>query len=140
MTNRAQTPPPREYPRFMFGIRKTLKFGSIVFGLSAFFLVIAPAFFLQLLLMDSKSDQLIWSMQMIGITLVALAGNMWVNSTNTDDASVRRVGTVMAISATALGALTMAIPVEIGWFAIAYATVGFAFGVNYLLCLWQKQI
>ena len=122
----------------MFGIRKTLKFGSIVFGLSAVLLLLAPSFFLQLLLMDEKSDQLIWSMQMIGITLVALAGNMWVNSSNTNNASVRRVGTVMAIAATALGALTMAIPVEIGWFAIAYATIGFAFGVNYFICLWQK--
>ena len=129
-----------EYHRFMFGIRKTLKFGSIVFGLSAFFLVIAPAFFLQLLLMDSKSDQLIWSMQMIGLTLFALAGNMWANSSNSDDAAVRRVGSIMAVSATGLGSLTLAIPAEIGWFAIAYAIIGFAFGVNYMLCLWQKQM
>jgi hypothetical protein len=122
----------------MFGIRKTLKIGSIVFGLSALLLLLAPSYFLHLLLMDEKSDQLIWSMEMIGITLVALAGNMWVNSSNSDDKSVRRVGGVMAICATGLGALTMAIPVEIGWFAIAYAIVGFAFGVNYALCLWQK--
>lgn len=124
----------------MFGIRKTLKLGSIVFGLSAVLLLLAPSYFLQLLLMDEKSDQLIWSMQMIGITLVALAGNMWVNASNADDKSVRRVGAVMAISATALGLLTMAIPAEIGWFAIAYAIIGFAFGVNYMLCLWQKQL
>ena len=124
----------------MFGIRKTLKFGSIVFGLSAVLLLLAPSYFLQLLLMDEKSDQLIWSMQMIGITLFALAGNMWANSSNTDDNSVRRVGAVMAFSATALGLLTMATPVEIGWFAITYAIIGFAFGVNYMLCLWQKQM
>ena len=124
----------------MFGIRKTLKFGSIVFGLSAILLLLAPSYFLKLLLMDDKSDQLIWSMQMIGITLVALAGNMWVNSTNTDDNSVRRVGAVMAVSATGLGILTMAIPVEVGFFAIVYAIIGFAFGVNYMLCLWQKQM
>ena len=122
----------------MFGIRKTLKFGSIVFGISAILLLLAPSYFLKLLLMDDKSDQLIWSMQMIGITLVALAGNMWVNSANTDDKSVRRVGAVMAVSATSLGILTMAIPVEVGFFAIGYAIIGFAFGVNYLICLWQK--
>ena len=44
----------------------------------------------------------------------------------------------MAVSATGLGSLTLAIPAEIGWFAIAYAIIGFAFGVNYLICLWQK--
>jgi hypothetical protein len=123
----------------MFGIRTTLKFGAIVFGLSALLLLITPEFFLDLLLLDSSSAALVWSMRMIGITLVALAGNMWVNSTNPDDSSVRTVGMVMALAATALGALTMVIPTELGWFAYVYAAVGFAFGANYLLCLMLKK-
>jgi hypothetical protein len=123
----------------MFGIRTTLKFGAIVFGLSALLLLITPEFFLDLLLLDSTSAALVWSMLMIGITLVALAGNMWVNSTNPDDSSVRTVGMVMALAATALGALTMVIPAELGWFAYVYAAVGFTFGANYLLCLALKK-
>ena len=124
----------------MFGIRKTLRFGASVFGLSALLLLFMPKFFLDLLNMDSKNESLVWSMQMIGITLVALAGNMWVNSKNSDPSSIKRVGWVMAVCASALGVLTLLIPVSMGWFAIAYAVIGFAFGANYLACLLRAQL
>ena len=124
----------------MFGIRKTLRFGASVFGLSALLLLFMPKLFLDLLNMDSKNESLVWSMQMIGITLVALAGNMWVNSKNSDPSSVKKVGLVMAVCATALGALTLLIPVSVGWFAIAYAVIGFAFGANYLACLLRAKL
>ena len=124
----------------MFGIRKTLRLGALVFGLSALLLLFMPKFFLDLLNMDSKNESLVWSMQMIGITLVALAGNMWVNSKNSDPSSIKRVGWVMAVCATALGVLTLLIPVSMGWFAIAYAVIGFAFGANYLACLLRAKL
>jgi hypothetical protein len=124
----------------MFGIRKTLRFGASVFGLSALLLLFMPKFFLDLLNMDSKNESLVWSMQMIGITLVALAGNMWVNSKNSDPSSIKRVGWVMAVCASALGVLTLLIPVSMGWFAIAYAVIGFAFGANYLACLLRAKL
>ena len=124
----------------MFGIRKTLRFGASVFGLSALLLLFMPKFFLDLLNMDSKNESLVWSMQMIGITLVALAGNMWVNSKNSDPSSIKRVGWVMAVCASALGVLTLLIPASIGWFAILYAVIGFAFGANYLACLLRAKL
>ena len=124
----------------MFGIRKTLRLGALVFGLSALLLLFMPKFFLDLLNMDSKNESLVWSMQMIGITLVALAGNMWVNSKNSDPSSIKRVGWVMAVCASALGVLTLLIPVSMGWFAIAYAVIGFAFGANYLACLLRAKL
>ena len=124
----------------MFGIRKTLRLGALVFGLSALLLLFMPKFFLDLLNMDSKNESLVWSMQMIGITLVALAGNMWVNSKNSDPSSIKRVGFVMAVCASALGVLTLLIPVSMGWFAIAYAVIGFAFGANYLACLLRAKL
>jgi hypothetical protein len=123
----------------MFGIRPTLRLGAIVFGLSALLLILAPEFFLELLLLDASSTALIWSMRMIGITLVALAGNMWMNAHNPNDASVRKVGIVMAIAATGLGVLTLLIPAPIGWFAVLYAVVGFAFGGNYAVCLIRRK-
>jgi hypothetical protein len=123
----------------MFGIRPTLKLGSLVFGLSALLLILAPEFFLALLLLDPSSAALVWSMRMIGVTLVALAGNMWVNSRNADDRSVRTVGVVMAVAATGLGVLTLLIPAPIGWFAVLYAAVGFAFGANYTVCLIRRS-
>lgn len=123
----------------MFGVRTTLKIGSVVFGLSALLLLLAPEFFLALLLLDPASAASVWAMRMIGITLVALAGNMWMNSRNPSDASVRIVGIVMAIAATGLGILTLLIPAPLGWFALLYAAVGFAFGLNYTVCLLRQK-
>ena len=123
----------------MFGVRTTLRIGATVFGLSALLLLIAPELFLQLLALDPTSGALVWAMRMIGITLVALAGNMWMHSRNADDAAVRVVGIVMAIAATGLGVLTLLIPASLSWFTVLYAAVGFAFGLNYTVCLLRKK-
>lgn len=123
----------------MFGIRITLRFGSLVFGASAALLVFLPEFFLALLALPSDEAALTWSMRMIGITLVALAGNMWTNSNQADDLRVRLVGAVMAFSASGLGLLTLMIPAPITWFSVLYAGVGFAFGINYTICLLREK-
>jgi hypothetical protein len=123
----------------MFRIRTILKAGSTVFGLSAFLLIAAPGVFLDLLNLDSLSEPLQWSMRMIGITLIALAGNMWINSTNPSDESVRRVGILMAFAATSLGILTLLIPEELTWFTYLYAAVGFGFGLSYLVALLNRN-
>ncbi|MDP4886774.1 MAG: hypothetical protein NWQ88_01945, partial [Aquiluna sp.] len=60
-------------------LRGVLRLGSLVFGLSAIALLFAPRLFLDLLGIAGSPD-LDWSMQMIGITLVALSGNMFVVS------------------------------------------------------------
>lgn len=121
------------------GIRLTLKTGAFIFGSSALVLVAFPEFFLDLLAIDSTSPSLVWSMRMIGVTLIALAGNMWANSTNSNNQSVMRVGAVMAASAAGLGALTLALPVPLTWFSVAYAVVGFAFSLSYLFFLVQSR-
>jgi hypothetical protein len=121
------------------GIRFTLKAGSIVFGSSALVLLAFPEFFLELLELDTTSASLVWSMRMIGVTLVALAGNMWANSTNSNNLSVMRVGAVMAISAAGLGVLTILLPVPLTWFSVAYAIVGFAFSLSYVFFLVQSR-
>ena len=118
-------------------LRKTLQAGSIVFGASALFLLILPKLFLDLLALDT-SDDLIWSMRMIGITVFALAGNMWNNASQSSDARVGNVAKVMCISATALGVLTLMIPAELTWFTYAYAAVGFGFGISYAVNLVRK--
>ena len=119
----------------MFKVRNILKLGSTIFGFSAVLLLFLPNIFLDLLNLDSDSDSLVWSMRMIGVTLVALAGNMWFNSENADDAIVRKVAIVMAVSATSLGVLTLLIPSPISWFTSAYAFVGFGFGSAYVVSL-----
>jgi hypothetical protein len=113
-------------------LRKTLQAGSIVFGLSALFLLALPALFLELLGIE-ESDPLIWSMRMIAITLFALAGNMWNNSKQAEDSRVANVAKVMCLSATALGVLTLMIPAGITWFSYVYAGIGFGFAISYLV-------
>ena len=118
-------------------LRTILKFGSTVFGLSALFLLIDPTTFLELLKLES-SESLEWSMRMIAITLIALTGNMLSVSRFGSETSVVFSARVMVVSAAALGALTLLIPAEFGWFTIAYAAVGFLFSVAYLSALLRK--
>ncbi len=119
-------------------LRLTLKTGSLVFGLSAILLLLAPGIFLSLLgLEDSPGLQ--WSMRMIGITLVALSGNMFSVAQFASDPSVRFSARVMQVSAAALGALTLLIPVALTWFTVLYAMVGFSFAGAYTWLLLPKR-
>ena len=118
-------------------LRTILKFGSTIFGLSALFLLIAPKTFLELLNLET-SESLEWSMRMIAVTLIALTGNMLSVSRFGSETSVVFSARVMVVSAAALGALTLLIPAEFGWFTIAYAAIGFMFSVAYLSALLRK--
>ena len=118
-------------------LRTILKFGSLVFGISALFLLIAPTTFLELLNLKT-SESLEWSMRMIAITLIALTGNMLSVSRFGSETSVLFSARVMIVSAAALGALTLLIPAEFTWFTIAYAAIGFLFSLAYLSALLRK--
>jgi O-antigen/teichoic acid export membrane protein len=118
-------------------LRTILKFGSLVFGISAPFLLIAPTTFLELLNLET-SESLQWSMRMIAITLIALTGNMLSVSRFGSETSVVFSARVMVVSAAALGALTLLIPAEFTWFTIAYAAIGFLFSLAYLSALLRK--
>ena len=123
---------------YQHGVKQTLKAGSAVFGASAIFLLIAPELFLDLLALDSN-DQMVWSMRMIAITLIALAGNMWQNSKlNNSALGLRFVARLMLFSATSLGVLTLLIPAKITIFTGAYAAIGFLFAISYLINLTRK--
>ena len=118
-------------------LRTILKLGSTVFGLSAVFLLIAPKTLLELLNLET-TDSLQWSMRMIAITLIALTGNMLSVSRFGSETSVVFSARVMVVSAAALGALTLLIPAEFGWFTIAYAAIGFLFSLAYLSAFLRK--
>jgi hypothetical protein len=118
-------------------MRTILKAGSSVFGLSALFLLILPSVFLDLLQLET-SDGMVWSMRMIGITLIALAGNMWNNSQQRNDQRVASVAKIMCFSAAGLGVLTLLIPAPLAWFTYLYAAIGFGFSLAYLIALIRK--
>ena len=123
---------------YQHGVKQTLKAGSAVFGASAIFLLIATELFLDLLNLEGN-DQMVWSMRMIAITLIALAGNMWQNTKlNNNAAGLRYVALVMLFSATSLGLVTLLIPAKITIFTGVYAVIGFLFAISYLVNLTRK--
>lgn len=117
--------------------RLVLRFGSLVFGLSAVVLIVVPGFFNALLGLQSTAA-LEWSMRMTGVTLVALAGNMFAHASRGSDESVRFTGFVMMVSAFTLGVVTLLIPVPLAWFTVTYAIVGFAFSGAYVWSALSK--
>ena len=118
-------------------LRRVLFTGATVFGLSALLLLVSPSLFNELLGITATPD-LDWAMRMIGLTLVALAGNMLSVSLRGKDSAVIFSARVMAISAAGLGVLTLLIPVQtLTWFDYAYAAVGFGFSLSYLVGLFR---
>lgn len=122
----------------MTTLRYTLRAGAAVFGLSALALILAPSFFLDLLGVEATLP-LMWSMVMLGVTLLALGGNMAVVSITATDGGVRSAGVVMLFSAAGLGMVTLLIPVEYTWFTLLYAGIGFGFSLVYLVGLLVAQ-
>jgi hypothetical protein len=119
-------------------VRLVLKTGSAVFGVSALLLIATPAVFNALLGLNSTPD-LEWAMRMIGITLVALAGNMFSVASRGSETSVRFSARVMQLSAFALGVLTLMIPTTLNWFTILYSMVGFGFSAAYTWASTAKK-
>jgi hypothetical protein len=124
-------------PRSIAAIRKVLAAGSLVFGLSAIALIAVPGIFNQLLGLQASAD-LEWAMRMIGITLVALSGNMYSVSKHGTDKAVFFSGRLMLVCAAGLGVITLTIPTNGSWFAQAYALVGFGFSAAYAWALARK--
>lgn len=119
-------------------LRFVLLLGAITFGLSAIALVVVPRVFTGLLGLPG-SEELDWSMRMIAITLVALTGNMLVNSIAGSNSAVLWSARVMQFSAFGLGVITLYIPTQMNWFVILYALIGFGFSAAYTVFLFQKQ-
>lgn len=118
-------------------LRRVLATGSTVFGLSALLLLVSPSLFNELLGITA-TPELDWAMRMIGLTLVALAGNMLSVSIRGKDSAVLFSARVMVLSAAGLGVLTLLIPVQrLTWFDYAYAAVGFGFSLAYLVGLFR---
>jgi len=129
-------------PRRLIGmnfLRYTLRVGASVFGLSAIALILAPSFFLELLGMEG-TPSLVWSMVLIGVTLVALTGNMAVVSFTASDRGVQAAAVVMMLASGGLGVTTLLIPVPLTWFSIVYALIGFGFSTVYVVGLTRASL
>lgn len=118
-------------------LRAVLKAGSIVFGVSAIALTAVPNIFIILLGLPSTAE-LEWAMRMIGITLVALSGNMFSVSKYGSEQGVGFSGRLMLVSASGLGLITLIIPTNHNLFTLSYVLVGFGFSAAYAIALSRK--
>lgn len=118
-------------------LRIVLRAGASVFGLSALFLLALPIVFLELLALPTGADQ-VWSMRMIAVALVAIAGNMLIVSIYAELRGVRLAARVMQFASFGLGALTLTIPAELNWFTYLYAAFGFIFAGAYTVFLFRR--
>ena len=122
----------------MHPISIILRTGAAVFGGSAVPLLLAPGFFAELLGLVS-SPELDWSLRMTGVTVLALAGNMFVNATHAEAARARQAGLVMLVSAAGLGVVTLLLPGGLNWFGWLYAALGFGFSAAYAVALFRTR-
>lgn len=120
-------------------LRYTLRVGASVFGLSAIALILVPSFFLELLGIEGPPP-LVWSMVLIGVTLVALTGNMAVVSFTATDRGAQAASVVMMLASGGLGVTTLLIPVPLTWFSIIYALIGFGFSTVYVVGLTRASL
>lgn len=119
-------------------VSRILRVGSLVFGFSSALLIFMPSTFNSLLGLQSN-DNLEWAMRMIGITVLALAGNLFLNSLHSERRYLRRIGWIMCLSALALAICTLVIPVELTWFSYFYAGIGASFSISYAYALMKKR-
>lgn len=118
-------------------LKRVLLLGGITFGFSALVLLIVPRSFTDLLSL-AGSTELDWAMRMIAVILIALSGNMVVNSLLGTEGAVRWAARVMQSSAFGLGVATLIIPTQLNWFVILYALIGFGFALAYTMYLLQR--
>ena len=110
---------------------------------SAFFLVAGALLFL---LPDSfstwiglvSSDEVAWAMRMLGVTLLALAGLMWLVR-RAKDHPVLGAGAVMMVASALRTALTVTLPGE--WTPLRWALLGAGavFALAYLALLMASR-
>lgn len=123
----------------MHAIRLILRTGATVFGGSAVPLLFAPGFFADLLGLEATPG-VAWSLRMTGITVLALAGNMAINSLQENPRQVQRAGIVMLIAAAGMGVITLTLPGGLTWFGWLYVALGFGFSAAYAVALLRARV
>ena len=118
-------------------LRGVLRLGALVFGISSFVLIAVPRIFTDLLGL-AGSAEMDWSMQLTGVTVLTLAGVMFVGAQSASDRGVLWLARVMLLGAFGLGVATLLIPSGVNWFVILYALIGFGFSAAYALFLTRK--
>jgi hypothetical protein len=117
-------------------IRGILGAGSIVFLVSSALLIVLPTYFGELLgLTTSETSD--WALRMMGATLLALSGQMWLVR-SAPDITVRRSAAVMIVAGGAMTLFTVIMPADWTIARFAYLGVGLGFLTAYLVALIRR--
>jgi hypothetical protein len=117
-------------------IRGILGAGSVVFLVSSAVLIVLPTYFGELLgLTTSETSD--WALRMMGATLLALSGQMWLVR-SAPQLTVRRSAAVMIVAGGAMTVFTVIMPADWTIARFAYLGIGLGFLTAYLVALIRR--
>jgi hypothetical protein len=117
-------------------IRGILGAGSVVFLVSSAVLIVLPTYFGELLgLTTSETSD--WALRMMGATLLALSGQMWLVR-SAPEITVRRSAAVMIVAGGAMTVFTVIMPADWTIVRFAYLGIGLGFLTAYLVALIRR--
>jgi hypothetical protein len=117
-------------------IRGILGAGSVVFLVSSAVLIVLPTYFGELLgLTTSETSD--WALRMMGATLLALSGQMWLVR-SAPEITVRRSAAVMIVAGGAMTVFTVIMPADWTIARFAYLGIGLGFLTAYLVALIRR--
>ena len=124
-------------------IALVLRIGAVVFALSAFALLFNPWYFLDFIGVTSQANlatqELVWAMRMIGLTLVIVALMMPVVAAFAPERVLRQVAIVMVPTCIGLSILSAFAPGQWGTGRILYVAIGVCFALGYLFALQGRR-
>lgn len=124
-------------------IALVLRIGAVVFALSAAALLFNPRYFLDFIGVTSQTNpstqEIVWSMRMIGLTLVIVSIMMPVVAAFAPERVLRQVAVVMVPTCIGLSILSAFAPGE--WVAgrVVYVVIGVGFALAYLFALQGRR-
>lgn len=117
-------------------IRGILGAGSVVFLVSSAVLIVLPTYFGELLgLTTSETSD--WALRMMGATLLALSGQMWLVR-SAPEITIRRSAAVMIVAGGAMTVFTVIMPADWTIARFAYLGIGLGFLTAYLVALIRR--
>ena len=117
-------------------IRGILGAGSLVFLVSSVVLIVLPTYFGELLgLTTSETSD--WALRMMGATLLALSGQMWLVR-SAPEINIRRAAAVMIVAGGAMTVFTILMPADWTIARFAYLGIGLGFLTAYLAALIRR--
>jgi peptidoglycan/LPS O-acetylase OafA/YrhL len=118
-------------------ISTILGLGALVFAVSAVALLFAPELLGRWLGL-SETDDVAWTLRLMGAVLVALAGQMFLVR-RADERTVRTAALVMILGGGLMTIVTFIAPGEWTLLRIAYAVFGTAFCLAYVVALLTQH-